>query len=235
MSYCVNCGVKLDDSAKSCALCGTPVINPNELISPEKADSPFPREKGQVEVVKRRDLAILLTVVLISTAVGCGVLNFLFYNGFPWSLAIIGACIILWVFFIPAMLVTRIPPYVTILLDGLIVCGYLFTLTFMTQHDQWFLYLGLPIASLVTILIEITTVLVRKVSSQFLNVALYFFIMIAVLCMGIEVFIRLYVGSAFALTWSAVVLTVCLIIIIALITTISKKRLRNAVRRRFHF
>ena len=31
MSYCVNCGVKLDPSLKYCPLCNTPVINPHDL------------------------------------------------------------------------------------------------------------------------------------------------------------------------------------------------------------
>lgn len=54
MSYCVNCGVELDPSLKSCPLCHTPVINPNELKK-EVSSSPYPTQKGQVEVVKRKD------------------------------------------------------------------------------------------------------------------------------------------------------------------------------------
>ena len=42
MSYCVNCGVELDDSAKKCALCGAPVLNPY-LDEPEEAlPPPYP-------------------------------------------------------------------------------------------------------------------------------------------------------------------------------------------------
>ena len=33
MSYCVNCGVELDPSAKTCPLCGTPAWHP-ELDAP---------------------------------------------------------------------------------------------------------------------------------------------------------------------------------------------------------
>ena len=68
MSYCVNCGVELDASAKKCPLCDTPVYNP-KAPEPEKQPSPFPREKGQVEVVKRKDLGVLLTVIVLATAV----------------------------------------------------------------------------------------------------------------------------------------------------------------------
>lgn len=67
MSYCVNCGVKLDPSLKYCPLCNTPVINPHDLSKMQPV-SPFPKEKGQVEVVRRKDLAILLSVSL--TAAG---------------------------------------------------------------------------------------------------------------------------------------------------------------------
>ena len=41
MSYCVNCGVKLDPSLKYCPLCNTPVINPHDL-SKMQPISPFP-------------------------------------------------------------------------------------------------------------------------------------------------------------------------------------------------
>ena len=46
MSYCVNCGVKLDPSLVRCPLCNTPVINPNE-VSHTHPVPPFPREKGR--------------------------------------------------------------------------------------------------------------------------------------------------------------------------------------------
>ena len=55
MSYCVNCGVELDRSAKACPLCNTPVINPNELQRKEQK-TPFPQEKGQVETVNKKDM-----------------------------------------------------------------------------------------------------------------------------------------------------------------------------------
>ena len=53
MSYCVNCGVELCDSAKECPLCNTPVINPRKP-GQGQGISPFPEEKGQVETVKRK-------------------------------------------------------------------------------------------------------------------------------------------------------------------------------------
>ena len=104
MSYCVNCGVELEKSLKKCPLCNTPVLNPREIMGdhdkPFGAPSPFLEEKGQVEVVKRKDVAILLTTVVVATAVVCGLLNLLVFPATPWSLAIIVGCALLWVILI---------------------------------------------------------------------------------------------------------------------------------------
>ena len=143
MSYCVNCGVELDASATKCPLCDTPVYNP-KAPEPEKQPSPFPREKGQVEVVKRKDLGVLLTVIVLATAVTCGLLNAFVFRNSLWSLAVIGVVLVLWVIMIPVVIYTRQPIYVSILLDGVAVIVYLYLLTYLTGHNSWFYGLGLP-------------------------------------------------------------------------------------------
>ena len=134
MSYCVNCGVELDASARECPLCNTPVINPKELEKMAMAQRPFPTEQGQVETVKRKDLGILVSMVVLATAVTCGILNALTFQESLWSLAVIGACIILWVIMIPAVIYTKQPVYVSLLYDGGAVALYLFMLSYLTDQ-----------------------------------------------------------------------------------------------------
>lgn len=234
MSYCVNCGVELDASHKSCPLCNTPVINPALLIQPETVP-PFPREKGQVELVKRKDAALLVSVVLLSTAITCGLLNVFIYKANLWSLAIIGACCVLWVFMIPLIIYTKLSPYTSLLLDGVVVCAYLYMLTWLTNTNDWFLCIALPVTLLVTLLAEIMAFLLRKFRFSFLVTATVSFMEIAVLCVGIELILNHFLHDRFYLSWSGIVLTICAIITVALVTILSKKRLRNAVRRRLHF
>ena len=234
MSYCVNCGVELDGSAKTCPLCSTPVINPNELQKRVKK-TPFPQEKGQVETVNKKDMGILLTVVVLATAFTCGLLNVFVFPGSRWSLAVIGVCVILWVIMIPVVIYTRQPIYVSLLFDGLAVVVYLFMLTFMIKENAWFWGLGLPIVLLITALAEILTFCIRKLPRSFLTVSLYIITHIGLMCMGIEILIDRYLKDEISLSWSAVVLTVCAIVDIAIITLLSRRRLRNAVRRRLHF
>lgn len=246
MSYCVNCGVELDRSAKECPLCNTPVINPRiaageggtvarEAQEKHEAKGPFPGEKGQVETVNRQDLGILLSTVVLATAVTCGILNALVFKGVLWSLTVIGACAILWVIMIPIVIYKEQSVYVSLLYDGVAVIIYLYMLTYLTGSKDWVWGLGAPITVLVTLIAELFTLCIRRLPRSFLTVALYLFTGLGLLCMGLEILIDRYLAEKIALSWSAVVLMVCVILDIAVITMLSRRRLRDEVRRRLHF
>lgn len=234
MSYCVNCGVELEPSLGKCPLCNTPVINPAKLEAVTKS-SPYPKESGQVDVVKRKDLAILTSIVLTATSLCCFLLNIFVFSQGPWSLFIIGACLLLFVVLIPVLLYTRLPIYISLLFDGIATGLYLYMITFNTSSDRWFHELALPIILLVTILVEIFALLIRSFPVFYITTALYFFAETAVLCVGIELLIDHYTNVPLKLMWSAIVLTVCSVIVVALITVLSRSRLRDEARRRLHF
>ena len=234
MSYCVNCGVELDGALEECPLCNTPVMNPRELAGLKKP-SPFPAEKGAVETIRRKDLGILTTSILGATAVACGLLNLLVFTGVAWSLAVIGACLLLWVMMIPLVIDSRQPIYLSLLFDGVATGLYLFMLSFLTADQDWMWGLGLPIVLLATVIAELLTVCIRSLPSSFLTNALYVVNAVGLLCLGLEILIDLYVARHIALSWSAVVLTVMACVDAMLITVWPRRRLRNEVRRRLHF
>ena len=234
MSYCVNCGVKLDASLNRCPLCNTPVIHPNEL---KKAGAipPFPTERGETEKVKSKDGIILLTVAFATISICCALLNYLVFNHSLWSIPIIGLCALAWVVILPVMLFKKLPVYVFLILDGFAIAGYLYLISFMTSGRYWLIKLGLPITALVTAIIIIFTFFFRNVSSSILSVALYFYILVPLLCIGIELLICRFREQPLHIVWSAIVLAPCAVVAIILITILSRKRLREAVRRRLHF
>ena len=235
-SYVILCQLwgKAGPSLKYCPLCNTPVINPHDL-SKMQPISPFPKEKGQVEVVRRKDLAILLSVSLTAAGLCSLLLNLLVFRQHLWSLYVIGACVLIWVMSIPAVIYTKLPIYLSLLFDGLAVMLYQFLIGFNTTDHSWFFGLSLPITALCTLATILFAFCLRKISSAFLMKALYFFAEAALLCAGIELLIRRYLLLPLRLTWSAVVCSVCGVIVISLITILSRARLRNAVRRRMHF
>lgn len=234
MSYCVNCGVKLDDSLHKCPLCNTPVINPNELKKTD-VSSPFAMNKGETESVKTKDIVILTSVFLATTGICCTLLNFLVFTKTLWSIPIIGLCAFIWVICIPPVVFPKMPVYISMLIDGLAMAGYLYMLSFMTSNKAWLTHLALPITALATVLVMTFTLLIKQVSSSIMATALYFYIMVPILCIGIELLIWHYYNKPPHITWSAIVLVPCLIVDIILITILSRKRLREAVRRRLHF
>ncbi|MBD5504540.1 MAG: hypothetical protein HDR09_12650 [Lachnospiraceae bacterium] len=234
MSYCVNCGVELEASLKECPLCHTPVINPR-VLGKEPTVSPYPTDKGQVEVVKRKDLGILISVVLSATSVTCLLLNLLVFDATLWSLLVIGGCMCLFVFTFPAIFYSKTPIYLSLLADGAAVAIYLFLITFLTDSNIWFWQVGLPIVVILSILAELYPLLAKFHPLTILPCSLCIFIEIPVFCVALELLIRHVLLLPYRITWSAVVLTVCVIIDIALITILAKKRLRNEVRRRLHF
>lgn len=106
MSYCVNCGVELGISLKACPLCDTPVVNPHvETIS---NDTFFPSKSGEIEPVSKTELAILISSMLLSVSVLFGILNIFFDREKFWSLYVIGAMAMLWVWFVLPLLTRKI-------------------------------------------------------------------------------------------------------------------------------
>lgn len=141
----------------------------------------------------------------------------------------------MWVLFVPVVIYTRQSIYLSLLWDGLAVGVYLYLITFVTKSDGWLLGLALPITALAVGVAELFTFCLKKLPATFLTTALYVVSAIGIFCAGLEILIDLYLHGCVRLVWSAVVLTVCVILDIAFITMLSRARLRNAVRRRLHF
>ena len=235
MSYCVNCGVKLDPSLKRCPLCNTPVINPN-LMTPQEPvpPYPYPRKKGQVDPVKRTDLAILISVVLAGTAIACGLLNLLVFRSNHWSFYVIGACILLWIFCTPMLIYSRLSVYLTILFDGTAVALYAGLVAYEFPGSPWFSQIALPIIAALTFLVLLFALIYRKVSRSILSMAVVIVLEIAAFTVLVELLTRHFAHAPLKLSWSAVILTCCAVIAAALGTILTRARLREEVRRRMH-
>ena len=94
MSYCVKCGVELDEGAERCPLCGTPAWKPDREALPY-----FPTKPAVVPPASRRAAAALLTAMLASVSLCCGLLNLILPTEHPWALYVAGAAVMLWIWF----------------------------------------------------------------------------------------------------------------------------------------
>ena len=235
MSYCVNCGVELDPSLKRCPLCNTPVIHPSQLAQKDtQARSFYPSRKGQVDTVKRTDIAILISVILVGTAIACGLLNLFVYRQNHWSFYVIGACILLWIFFTPMLIYSRLNIYLTILFDAAAVAAYIGIVAYEFPKAVWYTHVVLPLVVITAGLVMLYAFLRRRFSPSVLASALILILELAVFCISIELLTRYYLEKRLYISWSAVVLTYCAVIAAALFTIITRVRLREEIRRRMH-
>jgi len=247
MSYCVNCGVKLDENLVKCPLCNVIVINP-ALVDPkliigaktngnngDVENETFPQKSGKVEEVNRQDLGLLFSIILGGIAVSALFLNLFVFREVWWSLLIIGVCVILFFIALPAFILTKTPLYIRLIINAASAGLYLYFISLITPTSEWFVGLALPLLALFTTVIIVLVWLVRFFKPSLFMKALYLITALAILCVGIEILINLYAGNDFRLMWSALILTVCVVIDAGLITVLSRRRLRDDLRKRLHF
>ena len=233
MSYCVNCGVELHAGVKHCPLCGTPVYNPNELRRDESAPF-FAPEKEVVPPASRREAALLLSAMLCSVAVCCGVLNFFLRTAHTWSLYIVGAAVMLWIWLVPPLLMRGMHLLLRLLLDITAVAIYVYLISLDQNGTPWYLGLGLPIilwGGAVVLLLGLVLRVYRRSALTTLTILIG---SIGVFVFGMEFFVDRWLHQLWSPSWSLVVLTICIGMVIPLIIIRRGPALREEARRRFH-
>ncbi len=231
MSYCVNCGVELDRDAAACPLCQTPVINP--VCPPDPQAIPnFPMERQEVEPVDHRELAILLSAMTVCTGVCCGLLNFVLWRGVPWSLFVVGACAVLWVWLVPPLLLRRAPSAVLLLLDLLAVGGLLVLIGTVLQGSVWLSGIALPVWAGFSLIL--LTIWMAAKNRSFLSRAMLILGGLALFLVWLEFIIDRFLGT-YRPMWSLIAAAVAVTLMLPLAVVRTRPNLRRQVRRRFHF
>ena len=212
MSYCVNCGVELDATARACPLCHTPVQNPNQPVDAE-LPPPFPSRRKEVQPTSKKELALLISAMFASVAVLCGVLNLFFlHSGRPWSLYVVGAAV---------------------LLDSCAVGVYVYLISIDLHGQRWFLGLALPIILTGGAIVTALGLILSRGRSILSSVTLIIGA-VGLFVVGIELFVDRWMGGSYEPGWSIVVATVCIALIIPLLVVRHRPALRDEARRRFH-
>ena len=224
--YCVNCGVELNPGAERCPLCGTPAWKPDPAEPPYFATKP-----PEVPAVENYGLAILMSSMLLSVALCCGLLNLILLPGRFWSYYVIGAAVLLWVWFVLPMVFRKLPVVIRLTLDVAIVGVYIWLISIDLNGGAWFRGLVVPILIWACVLVFLLCLLSRN-RSILTKISLCVGA-VALLVIGIEYAIEYYLFGAAHLTWSLVVATICIALIIPLRVIRHVPALREEVRRRF--
>ena len=162
MSYCVNCGVELDDSAKKCVLCGTQVINPAKADTEEVPEAPFSEEVYLPKTVKARFFAGLISLIMLVPNMACLLVNALILkNGF-WSAHIVSLSLLVWVIFILPLFKKDHKTYFMWAFDSVAVGAYTFFLMNNLNLLKWYPTCALPIIVLISAMVLFYIIWVRK-------------------------------------------------------------------------
>ena len=234
MSYCVNCGVELDKTCRICPLCNTLIYNPNQpvdTISPK----PFPDKKGNVDIPTSHEFTILMSIILGTISIVCGLLNHAIFQNTRWSFYVIGVCAILWILLLPSFFPKKISRSIGLVLNGLSISTFLYMIHKLHPGDGWYMDIALPVAIIATILILNYYHFSLKRKSSFITKITLLFGSIAVLCVMMEILIDLHYRSTILLAWSLIVLACCVSIDIILITISFLTGVRGELRKRLHF
>lgn len=234
MSYCVNCGVELDKTCQVCPLCQTPVLNPRQPVD-TVSPPPYPSKKGVTEIGSNREFTILITIILVTTAVVCTLLNHFMFTWSHWSIYVAGLCALLWIILLPMFFPGKIHACVCLALNGVGLAAYLGIISILHPGNGWYVDIALPMAALGTVSIIIFYYFTLKRRSSFITKTVLFLGNLGVLCAVIELLIHDHYGHPIALSWSAIVLVCCASIDFILIILSFMKGPREEIRRRMHF
>ena len=163
MSYCVNCGVELDDSAKKCVLCGTQVINPAKTENnSETVTAPFSQQTYIPKTAKARFFAGLVSLIMLVPNMVCLLVNLLLVPGNFWSVHIISTSVLLWIIFVVPFFKKDHRTYFMWAFDTVAVGGYTFLLMNTLNALEWYPVCALPIILVISAMVLFYIIWVRK-------------------------------------------------------------------------
>ena len=232
MSYCVHCGVELDDAARRCPLCHTPVLDPNRLREGETPPS-FPQRREEVLPVSKKEAGLLLTAMLLSAALCCVVLNLLLGRGRAWSLYVAGAAGMLWIWFALPLFLRRMGPGLRLTADLAAVGVYVYLISLDLGGAAWFWNLVIPLLAAAEADILVLSLLLRRRHSLLTRFVMLL-CAVAFFALAAEWSIDRYLHDLWSPAWSLVVCAICVSLCIPLMIVRWVPSLREEARRRFH-
>ncbi len=232
MSYCVHCGVELDDQARRCPLCGTPVVDPSAR-EPDREAPFFASRRVEVPPVSKTELALLLTGMLASVTICCSVVNLFVGRTVAWSLYVTGAAAMLWFWCVLPLLARHLPVWARLTLDVGAIGLYVYLIS-LALRGKWFFSLALPILAVAAALALGLGLALPVRGRSLLTAAALVILAFGVLMLGVEFFWDRYFQGRWQPGWSVAVFLACVALVIPLVIVRRVPSLREEARRRFH-
>ncbi len=232
MSYCVNCGVELDETVKKCPLCSTEVYNPNIKKESEKP-LPYPKDTEIPEPVRKRFVAFIISMVMLIPNLVCLLTNLLIDRSTMWTWWVNSTSILVWVIFIFPFLLKRKRAWFIVLTDALAILGYAYVFNVLEKKSGWFQYCAVPLILIFALLIGFFIEWRRRIKPGWPTQCIVFFIELIIASVSTEMFLTLYLDGFVDLSVSLIISASCLAVIFFFITVATNKKLQSWIGRKF--
>ena len=120
MSYCVNCGVELENGCGACPLCDTPIINPRE----SGGKSQNPENFNIPESADKRYFVFVVSIAMLIPNIVLSVLDFAFFHTGAVTY-IASASALIWIWFLFPLLWKKPLPLLLLTLDAASLAAFL--------------------------------------------------------------------------------------------------------------
>ena len=165
--YCINCGVKLEDSQKQCPLCGVKVYHPDLQLP--KGEPLYPNHRYPAPEVASRAAQIVLTTLMTIAALITSFVDYQINGSITWGGIAAGGILVAYVVFVTPFWTRKVNPLVYIPgVFGTIVV-YLWYLAY-TVGGVWFWSFALPATAYLGTLVTLESWLLVRWRSRALTI-----------------------------------------------------------------
>ena len=234
MSYCVNCGVELTESANSCPLCDTPVINPN-ILNAKRPDPPFPETIVIPKATKNKFSALILSLIILLPNIICIITNLIFTPTLLWSVYVASTSAMFWFLFIFPVFMKSKRKYLTITVDAIATAAYIFVFYYYNSaRTGWFWKLAVPLDIGVFLCVAFLTFYFSKKRTLTKSLITTFGVL-AALNVFVCVVVNLY-AQVIIVTYLTIILAISGLILMLFFVAVEKNyKLRAWLSRKFFF
>lgn len=228
--YCINCGVKLSDTEKSCPLCGTVPYHP-DLVRTE-ADSLYPKNKyPKTKKISRVGIMMAVTVVALISALIPFLCDMQINSKVTWSAFVLGAVVMSYLSFVLPFWFKKPNPALFTAVFFVASGVYVLFIDLITNGD-WFLSFAFPTVGIIGLIVTAVVTLTYYLKKGRLFIFGGALIMLGGFMPLMELFLSITFGVKF-LWWSLYPMIPLVLLGLVLIFFGATPSARESVERKF--
>lgn len=210
MPYCYKCGVKLDDSAKICPLCGTkiPENSDNNKNSKEESSKSmndknylYPSFSESSDKDKVKSILEIISVSFIISIISIVLINYILERNITWSKIPSVTIFFTWIIVCSIFIFLKRILYSFIFIF-ISVFGFLLSLDSMDKKISWSMNYGLPILLSIVIFAVLLYFIIKISKQKGINILAYFLLSGCGICFCIDIIINFNILKNISISWS---------------------------------